>query len=114
MKKYSKEERLEIGKEVYNKEIKINQAAIKYNINPYTVRDYMGGICPFLCNAEIERSTQIMENRITISICDEEYTFVAEEKLIEELIKAKVEIERAKKGYQVLGGGHKIKYETIN
>jgi cell division protein zapA len=39
----------------------------------------MGGICPFLCNAEEERSTQIMENRITISICDEEYTFVAEE-----------------------------------
>ena len=106
MKKYSKEERLEIGKEVYNKEIKINQAAIKYNINPYTVRDYMREYREINNLNEINKV--IAENNFT------DLNKLSKEKLIEELIKAKVEIERAKKGYQVLGGGHKIKYETIN
>ena len=106
MKKYSKEERLEIGKEVYNKEIKINQAAIKYNINPYTVRDYMREYREINNLKEINRV--IAENNFT------DLNKLSKEKLIEELIKAKVEIERAKKGYQVLGGGHKIKYVTIN
>lgn len=106
MKKFSKEERLEIGKEVYNKEIKINQAAIKYNINPYTVRDYMREYREINNLKEINRV--IAENNFT------NLNKLSKEKLIEELIKAKVEIERAKKGYQVLGGGHKIKYVTIN
>ena len=106
MKKFSKEERLEIGKEVYNKEIKINQAAIKYNINPYTVRDYMREYREINNLKEINRV--ITENNFT------DLNKLSKEKLIEELIKAKVEIERAKKGYQVLGGGHKIKYVTIN
>ncbi len=106
MKKFSKEERLEIGKEVYNKEIKINQAAIKYNINPYTVRDYMREYREINNLKEINRV--IAENNFT------DLNKLSKEKLIEELIKAKVEIERAKKGYQVLGGGHKIKYVTIN
>lgn len=106
MKKFSKEERLEIGKEVYNKEIKINQAAIKYNINPYTVRDYMREYREINNLKEINRV--IAENNFT------DLNKLSKEKLIEELIKAKVEIERAKKGYQVLGGGQKIKYVTIN
>ena len=106
MKKFSKEERLEIGKEVYNKEIKINQAAIKYNINPYTVRDYMREYREINNLKEINRV--IAENNFT------DLNKLSKEKLIEELIKAKVEIERAKKGNQVLGGGHKIKYVTIN
>ena len=108
MKKYTKEERLEIGKEVYNKEIKINQAAIKYNINPYTVRDYMREYREINNLKEINRV--INENNFT------NLNKLSKENLIEELIKAKVEIEREKKGYQALGGGHKskIKYETIN
>ena len=106
MKKYSKEERLEIGKKVYNKEIKINQAAIKYNINPYTVSDYMREYREINNLNEINRV--IAENNFT------DLNKLSKEKLIEELIKAKIEIERAKKGYRVLGGGHKIKYETIN
>ena len=106
MKKYAKEERLEIGKEVYNKEISINQAAIKYNINPYTVRDYMREYREINNLKVMEKIAK--ENNIT------DLNQLSKEKLINELIKAKIDVERAKKGYQVLGGGRKIKYETIN
>lgn len=106
MKKYTKEERLEIGKEVYNKEITINQAAIKYNVNPYTIRDYMREYREINNLKAMERVAK--EKNLA------DLNKLSKEKLIEELIKAKVEIERAKKGYQVLGGGRKIKYETIN
>lgn len=36
-----KEERLKIGKSVYNHEITRYEAAKKYNLNPFTIRDYM-------------------------------------------------------------------------
>ena len=39
--KYSKKERLQIGREIYLKEITANKAAKKYQINRYTERDYM-------------------------------------------------------------------------
>ena len=38
--KYPKEKRLEIGKEIYNKEINKHEAAIKYNISVDTARSY--------------------------------------------------------------------------
>lgn len=39
--KCSKEQRLLIGREIYSHEITLSQAADKYQINPYTARDYM-------------------------------------------------------------------------
>lgn len=39
--RYSKEERLHIGKEIYTHAISISKAAEKCQINPYTARDYM-------------------------------------------------------------------------
>lgn len=38
---YTKEERMEIGRQIYTHEITIGDAANKYGINWYTVRDYM-------------------------------------------------------------------------
>ena len=37
--KFSKEQRLLIGREIYSHEITISQAAEKYGINPYTASD---------------------------------------------------------------------------
>ena len=39
--KYSKEQRLLIGREIYTHQISLNHAAEKYGINRYTARDYM-------------------------------------------------------------------------
>lgn len=39
--KYSLEERMEIGRKIYDKELNKEMAAIKYGINVYTARDYL-------------------------------------------------------------------------
>ena len=41
MVKYTKEERLEIGRRIYNRELSVYDAAAEYDINWYTARDYM-------------------------------------------------------------------------
>ena len=38
--KYTKEERLKIGKEIFENKINIYEASIIYSINEYTARDY--------------------------------------------------------------------------
>ena len=38
--KYTKEERLKIGKEIFENRINIYEASIIYSINEYTARDY--------------------------------------------------------------------------
>ena len=38
--KYEREERFEIGKKIYDKELSLAEAAIKYDISLYTARDY--------------------------------------------------------------------------
>ena len=37
---YSKEQRLEIGRQIYHGEISASQAAIKYDISLWTAKDY--------------------------------------------------------------------------
>ena len=39
--KYTKEERLAIGSRIYTKEINCAEAALEYDIDMYTARDYM-------------------------------------------------------------------------
>ena len=41
MNKYTLEERLEIGRQIYSHQLTVNEAAVKYDINHYTARDYM-------------------------------------------------------------------------
>ena len=38
--KYTKEQRLEIGRKIYESEITLYGAAVTYDISPYTARDY--------------------------------------------------------------------------
>lgn len=41
MQKYTLGERIQIGKMIYEKKINRFDAALKYDIDPYTARDYM-------------------------------------------------------------------------
>lgn len=38
--KYTPPERLDIGKQIYQKELNVASAAVKYDISMYTARDY--------------------------------------------------------------------------
>lgn len=39
--KYTKEERLEIGRQVYERHLNRHQAAVKYDVSVDTIREYM-------------------------------------------------------------------------
>lgn len=109
--KYNKEQRLLIGREIYTHEITISQAAEKYGINRYTARDYM-------------REYRDINNLEPMSDGNEELIILKEKKiskyedlkdmtkeqLIDEVIKARVGEERAKKGYIVKGGGQEKEF----
>lgn len=108
--KYTLEQRLSIGREIYTHELSVNEAAIKYEINSYTARDYMrfyrtkNGL-PLMATNEPDPNykKQSLKNMNYNNYSDLE--FLSKEELIDEIIKARVEAERSKKGYEVKGGG---------
>ena len=104
--KYSKEQRLLIGREIYTHQISLNHAAEKYGINRYTARDYMreyrdtNNLEPM---SDTSEEFKIIQNKRKTNFSDLES--LSKNQLINEVIKARVEAERAKKGYAVKGGG---------
>ncbi len=111
---YTKEERLEIGRQIYTHEITIGEASEKFNLNWYTVRDYMrqyrdlNGLPPM---ADGKDALKILNKAKKKNFDDLES--LSREELIDEVIKARVETERAKKGYAVKGGGAQLIHKLI-
>ena len=113
---YTKQERLDIGKQIYNNEISKSDAAIKYKICEGTARDYMrlyrdvNGLPP-------KNRIYKDENTVKISIHSSkpdlsEYESMTKEELIKELVKSRIRETRLKKGYEVKGDGA-VKTVTI-
>lgn len=102
----TKKERLSIGEQIYTHVLTISQAADKYNINPYTARSYMREYRDFNNLPPMNEGRE--EFRILNDLKRSKYEDLQEmdkEALIDEVIKARVEAERSKKGYLVKGGG---------
>ena len=106
---YTREERLDIGKQIYNNEISRGDAAIKYKISEGTARDYMrlyrdvNGLPP-------KNRIQKEENTVKISMGSSqpdlsEYESMTKDELIKELVKSRISEARLKKGYEVKGAG---------
>lgn len=112
--KYTEEERLDIGKQIYDGLLSISQAAIKFSINPYTARDYMRFYRDMnnLPDKDGNPSLTIVRKNEAKDL--EAYLNMSKEQLIDELIKAKVNEARAKKGYLVKGGGAKKVFVSLN
>ena len=116
---YSKEQRLEIGRQIYHGEISASQAAIKYDISLWTAKDYArlyrdeNGLPP----RKPGRSSPKGE---PVSIVQteprnlEEYEAMSKDELIQELIKSRISEARLKKGYEVKGDGSIILYSSKN
>ena len=102
MMKYTLEQRLEIGREIYTHQLSLNEAAVKYEINTYTARDYRdkNQLPPMADNESV-----IKKPKKAKAIDYSNLESLSKEELIDEIIKARVEAERAKKGYTVKGGG---------
>lgn len=113
--KYTKEERLQIGREIYTDQLKLSDAVKKYDINYYTARDYMreyrdeNKLPP---KSDGKEQLEILRNNRKESF--EDLKELTKDQLIDEVIKARVETERAKKGYSVKGGGQGKEYVILS
>ena len=117
--KYTKEQRLDIGRRIYEGEIDRYQAAEEYGINDYTARDYMRlyrdtyqlphirGTCG---NSKVVPRTSKVTNQANL----QEYQDMSKEELIQALIQARITETRLKKGYEVKGDGSVILYNSKN
>ena len=117
--KYTKEQRLDIGRRIYDGEIDRYQAAEEYGINEYTARNYMrlyrdAHQLPHIrrtCgNKKMISKTSSITNQTNL----QEYQDMSKEELIQALIQARIAETRLKKGYEVKGDGSVIHYSSKN
>lgn len=108
--KYTREERLEIGKRIYEGEINRYQAAAEYGISDASARDYMrqyrfaNGLPAKGPGGKIERGN-VQPKPVVSDPVLEEYESMTNEELIRELVRSKIREARLKKGYEVKGVG---------
>ncbi len=116
--KYTLEQRLAIGLEIYSKSITIYEAANKYGINIYTARDYMrlyrdtNGLPPMTDN-EPNSESQKQQKKKPNFVSYDDLEDMSKDELIDQVIKARVEAERAKKGYTVKGSGQEKEFISL-
>ena len=117
--KYTLEQRLDIGREIYSRSITVNEATIKYAINNYTAREYMrfyrdkNNLPPLNQNDPIEISKK-QEKKKDQVVDYNDLESMTKDELIDEVIKARINTERAKKGYIVKGDGQEKEFISLN
>ena len=114
--KYTKEERLEIGRRIYQGEITLATASTEYVINLYTARDYLRlyKASENLSIPTCHRSGGNQSDTLVPRPSTSQFEQMSREELVDELIKARIEAERAKKGYEVKGVGQEKEYVPLN
>ena len=113
--KYTKEERLDIGRRIYDGEISRYEAAEQYGINDQTARNYMrmyrdANQLPPKRGRSTFPSTSFQKAPAGM----EDLEAMTKEQLIQELVKARITEARLKKGYEVKGDGTVILYDNGN
>ena len=114
--KYTKEERLDIGRRIYTGELSRYEASEKYGININTARDYMR-LYRDTHDLPAKRGTPknyAVGQTATSAVSLEELESMSKEELIRELIMARINEARLKKGYEVKGDGTVILYGKEN
>lgn len=119
--KYTLEQRLDIGRRIYEGELTRFQAAEEYGINDNTARNYMwlyrdtNHLPPK--NAGRKKSTDNPKTSHPIEEKQpdfEAFESMTKEELIQALIQARITEARLKKGYEVKGDGSVIHYSSKN
>ena len=115
--RYTKEERLEIGRKVYEGTMSRYEAAEAYGISDDTSRDYMrmyrdSNSLPPKSSGNNTGCYVYKPSESQPDISD--YESMTKKELIIELIKAKVAEARLKKGYEVKGDGRTKEYILLD
>ena len=114
--KYTKEQRLDIGRKLYAGEITRHQAAEIYGISEQSARDYMR----LYRDSEKLPPKQAAKHSVSAPSFKsepasvEDFRNMTKDELIMELVKARIAEARLKKGYEVKGDGTVILYDNKN
>ena len=113
--KYTKDERISIGRQVYTHELSEAEAQLKYGVGRTCIQNYMrqykeaNGISIKRRKKADSPSIRYLPDPDMAA-----YQAMTKEELINELIRAKVNEARAKKGYAVKGVGATKEYISLN
>ena len=116
--KYTKEQRLDIGRRIYDGEITKYDAAQQYDISHQTARDYMrlyrneNHLQPK--HGRPSKGGTSIQTPVPEPNNLEAYEAMSKDELIQELVKARITEARLKKGYEVKGDGSIIRYSSKN
>ena len=116
--KYTKEQRLDIAKRVYDGVLTVEEAAVKYELNPSSVKGYLRlyraetGLPPRTHRKKTGNVTQPARAPKDSSL--KEYESMSKEELIDALVMARINEARLKKGYSVKGSGVEKEYLPID
>ncbi len=109
--KYTKEERLDIAKRVVEHELTYSAASEQYSVSMPTI---------YLWIKEYKKMNNIVIDGRSGSSSSlsrekdmEALSSMSKDQLIDEVIKARIGEERAKKGYEVKGGGQNKEYVSL-
>ena len=113
--KYTKEERLDIGRRIYDGEISRYEAAEQYGINDQTARTYMRMYRDANQLPPKRGKSAFPTPRFQkVPAGMEDLESMTKEQLIQEVVKARITEARLKKGYEVKGDGTVILYGNGN
>lgn len=119
--KYTLEQRLDIGRRIYEGELTRFQAAEEYGINDNTARNYMwlyrdtNNLPPKNAGRKSSAAKSKSSHPIEVTQPDLEfYESMTKEELIQALVQARITEARLKKGYEVKGDGSIIQYNNKN
>ncbi len=106
---YTRKERLDIGKQIYDNELSKSDAATRYGISEGTARDYMR-LYRDVNNLQPKNRIQTDGSTTKISIRSSrpdlsEYESMTKDGLVKELVKSRISDARLKKGHEVKGVG---------
>ena len=116
--KYTKEQRLDIGRRIYDGVITKYDAAQQYDISHQTARDYMrlyrneNNLPPK--HGRPSTGDTSFQKPVPEPNNLEAYEAMSKDELIQELVKARITEARLKKGYEVKGDGSVIHYSSKN
>lgn len=97
---------MDIGREIYHNELSKHDATVKYGIGINTARAYMRLYRDEYSLPRKQAGRQRGSGTVIVKTASyDEFDSMSREELIAEIIKAKINEARAKKGYQVKGDG---------
>ena len=114
--KYTKDQRLDIGRRIYEGEISRFEAAEEYGIGADTARNYMRQYRAenHLPARHVESNAEKIKEPPRPPTGLEDYESMSKEELIHELVQAKITEARLKKGYEVKGAGAQKEYVPLD